>query len=92
MKLPVPPPPWLSLFERHAGQIPAILGHGIRAEVRGVYEHWDHLRHLTPPQGLDVEQWWLGIKLARQSLCKALPLHDKSGKPFHVCPSDGIQR
>ena len=92
MKLPVPPPPWLSLFERHAGQIPVILGHGIRAEVRGVYEHWDHLRHLTPPQGLDVEQWWLGIKLARQSLCKALPLHDKSGKPFHVCPSDGIQR
>lgn len=92
MKLPVPPPPWLNLFQRHAGQMQAILRHGIRAEVKGVYEHWDHLRHLTPPQGLDVEQWWLGIKLARQSLCKALPLHDRSGNPFHVCPSDGIQR
>ena len=39
MKLPVPPPPWLSLFERHAGQIPAILGHGIRAEVSGRPKH-----------------------------------------------------
>ncbi|MBB1087822.1 Fic family protein [Lysobacter sp. SG-8] len=92
MKLPVPPPPWLDLFHRHAGQIQAILGHGIRAEIRGVYEHWDRLRHLTPPQGVDVEQWWLGIKLARQSLRKELPLQDKTGKPFHVCPSDGIQR
>lgn len=92
MKLPVPPPPWLTLFQRHAGQIEAILRYGIRAEVRGVYEHWDHLRHLTPLEGLDVEQWWLGIKLARQSLRKDFPLRDKSGKPFHVCPSDGIQR
>lgn len=92
MKLPVPPPPWLDLFQRDAGQIQAILSHGIRAEVRGVYEHWDHLRHLTPPQGLDVEQWWLGIKLARQSLRKNLPLLDKTGHPFHVSPSDGIQR
>lgn len=92
MKLPAPPPPWFDLFRRHAGQIQAILNHGIRAEVRGVYEHWDHLRHLTPPQGLDVEQWWLGIKLARQSLRKSLPLLDKAGQPFHVSPSDGIQR
>jgi Fic family protein len=92
MKLPVPPPPWFDLFQRHAGQIQAILSHAIRAEVRGVYEHWDHLRHLTPPQGLDVEQWWLGIKLARQSLRKNLPLLDKASHPFHVAPSDGIQR
>ena len=92
MKLPVPPPPWLNLFQCHAGQMQAILRHGIRAEVKGVYEHWDHLRHLTPPHGLNAEQWWLGIKLARQSLRKDLPLRDKSGKPFHVCPSDSIQR
>lgn len=88
IKLPVPVPPWPRLFQRHAGQTPTILSHGIRGEVRGVYEHWDHLRHLTPPQGLDVEQWWLGIKLARQSRYKALQLRDKFGKPFHVCPSD----
>lgn len=92
MKLPAPPPPWLNLFKHHAGQIDVILSHGIRAEVDGVYEHWDHLRHLTPPPGLDVEQWWLGIKLARQSLRKDLPLRDTSGKPFHVCPGDSIQR
>lgn len=92
MKLPVSPPPWFELLQRHAGQFQAILSQGMRAEVKGVYEHWDHLRHLTPPEGVDVEQWWLGIKLARQSLRKRLPLQDKSGANFHVCPSDGIQR
>ncbi len=92
MKLPVAPPPWLALIQRHGAQIGLILSKRLRAEVNGHYEHWDHLRHLTPPEGLDVEQWWLGIKLARQSLNKELPLHDKSGGPFGIAPSDSIQR
>ena len=92
MKLPVSPPPLQSLLLRHAEQVGRILSLGIGAEVRGAYDHWDHLRHLTPPPGLNVEQWWLGIKLARQSLRKPLPLHDKSGQNFRLSPSDSIQR
>lgn len=92
MKLPVAPPPWRELVQRHAAQVGMILAHRLRAEVKGQYEHWDHLRHLTPPAGLDVEQWWLGIKLARQSLRKDLPLRDKAGAHFSIAPSDSIQR
>lgn len=92
MKLPVTPPPWRELFQHHAAQIGQILAQRISAEVRGQYEHWDHLRYLTPPAGLDLEQWWLGIKLARQALRKELPLSDKAGGHFGLSASDSIQR
>lgn len=92
MKLPVPPSPFLQLLRRHDSHVGHILALNLRAEVKGEYEHWDHLRHLAPPSGLDVEQWWLGIKLARHALRKDLPLHDKAGAPFGVSMSDSIQR
>jgi len=47
--------------------------------VRGKYEHWDKVRHLTPPEGLTPEEWWLGIRLARSRLLKPTSLLDKSG-------------
>lgn len=92
MKLPVPPPPWPDLIRRHGPQIDKILAFRLGAEAKGVYEHWDHLRHLTPPSGLDTEQWWFGIKLARQALIKKVPLLDKNGMPFVFAASDSIQR
>lgn len=92
MKLPLPPPSLPELLQRHGRHIGRILAHRLGAEPKGVYEHWDHLRHLTPPAGLDVEQWWLGIKLARQVLGKELPLRDKDGVTFTFAASDSIQR
>lgn len=47
-----------------------------------VYLHWDQLRHREPPPGLNLESWWLGIKLARQANSQTLPLLDKEGRPF----------
>lgn len=92
MKLPVVPPDFSSLFQRHQADIRRILALRLRPEVTGEYEHWDHLRHLTPPDGLDVEQWWFGIKLARSALRKELPLQDSAGASFGVALSDSIQR
>ncbi len=92
MKLPVTPPPWIQLFRQHAERLGSLLDMRLGAEVNGQYEHWDHLRHLTPPEGLSTEQWWLGIKLARHALRKELPLLDKAGKAFSLSPSDSIQR
>jgi Fic family protein len=92
MKLPVPPPSLNSLFDRHRKELSEILALRVGPEVDGAYETWDHLRHLTPPNGLSVEQWWLGIKLARQSLARTLPLVEKSGHPFSVVLSDSLQR
>lgn len=92
MKLPLTPPPWLELAREHATDFGKILVQLIGPEVRGKYEHWDHLRHLTPPSGLSLEQWWLGIKIARQSIARPLPLRDKNGHPFQVSLSDSLQR
>lgn len=44
--------------------------------------HWDNLRHRKPPANLTHEQWWLGVKFARFSLSRQLPMTDKYGKPF----------
>lgn len=48
----------------------------------GKYRHWDVLRHLPPPGGLTSEEWWVGVKFARRSLYRELPLHDRNGAPF----------
>jgi hypothetical protein len=45
-----------------------------------MYEHWDQLRHLTPPEGMTSENWWLGIKMARHALRQDVPLADKAGR------------
>jgi len=92
MKVPIAPLPWNELFDRYSNDLPKIMARHIGPEVRGKYEHWDHLRHLTPPNDLTSEQWWFAIKLARFSLQRELPLRDKAGAPFTVVLSDSIQR
>lgn len=49
--------------------------------VRGKYVHWDKLRHLTPPEGLDHQAWWDGLKFHRIG-GRPIPLLDKTGAPF----------
>lgn len=90
MKIPVSPPSWAALLQRHVTDLDVIIQAQIGPEVGGVYEHWDHLRHLRPPQTLDSEQWWLGIKLARQSISRELPLKDKSGRPLRIAITDSM--
>ncbi|HEY5972797.1 MAG TPA: Fic family protein [Pseudoxanthomonas sp.] len=88
----MPPPRWNELLQRNTKQLGDLISHRLGPEVKGHYEHWDHLRHLTPPAGLSVEQWWLCLKFARLSLNRELPLQDKDRKPFTVALSDSIQR
>ncbi|MFC5581971.1 Fic family protein [Rhodanobacter terrae] len=90
MKLPMAPPAFGDLFDRF--DIRKILRAKPGPEVKGRYEHWDQLRHLTPPEGLTSEEWWLGIKMARRGLRQEMPVKDKTGNPFAVVLSDSIQR
>src|SRR5690348_9678871 len=90
MKLPMPPSAFGDLFER--SDVRKILLAKLGPEVKGRYEHWDQLRHLTPPENLTPEEWWLGIKMARRGLRQEMPLKDKAGNPFTVVLSDSIQR
>jgi len=92
MKLPVPAPQLADLVGSGQPSLERLLDLGIGPEVAGVYEHWDHLRHLTPPEGLTPEAWWAAIKLSRIGLERDLPLHDKHGEPFAVSITGNMQR
>src|SRR3546814_20504321 len=92
MKLPVPAPQLADLVGSGQISLERLLDLGIGPEIAGVYEHWDHLRHLTPPEGLTPEAWWAAIKLSRIGLERDLTLHDKHGEPFAVSLTGKISR
>lgn len=54
--------------------------------------HWDELRHRSPPDGLDHESWWAGIKMAREGMLKPLPLFDKRDHPIEFAMPDPVLR
>lgn len=90
---PLPEPPQLpDLFKSGKINLDQVFRHSVGPDVDGVYEHWDHLRHLTPPQGLTSEAWWAGLKIARNALARPLPLLDRNGDPFRVAVTSTMQR
>lgn len=62
----------------------------VRPDPKGKYSHWDKLRHITPPEGLNTEEWWFLIKQARRALYKPLPHTDKRGDPFRYGQPDAV--
>lgn len=58
--------------------------------VNGKYLHWDKLRHLKPPEDLNHEEWWAGIKIARSADRKALPIVGTDGEPFSYIVVDPV--
>ncbi len=93
MKLPVPAPTLNELVTTAPSDtFMKVIGGRIGPDVNGVYEHWDKLRHRTPPEGLTARDWWFGIKLKRNALARPIPLLDKEQKPFTVSLTDAMQR
>jgi Fic family protein len=90
MKSPLTPEPLRSLLARYSDNLPKIVGLSIGPAPGGKYLHWDKLRHHEPPAGLDHEEWWLGIKLARSSQAREIPLKDAAGKPFSFVIGDSV--
>jgi hypothetical protein len=89
MKVPLTPPP----LESFASQIDPrgvqrLLG--IEPLQQGRYLHWDDLRHRQPPEGLDHQSWWAGVKIARQALSRPLPLIDKQRRPMSFATPDPV--
>ena len=56
----------------------------------GRYLHWDDLRRRKPPEGLTVEQWWAGMRLARLQSSRSTRLVDVHGEPFSYSLVDPI--
>jgi len=93
MKLPMPAPDFSGLMEKYGESFLKILNAGIGPEVNGVYEHWDKVRHRQPPEGLNVEEWWLGIRFRRMGMLRSLPqLQDNTHQPFQLALTDSMQR
>jgi Fic family protein len=90
MKMPQRPPPYLEVLRRlaDADRFDAILE---LPPPAGDYPHWDRLRHLTPPAGFTLEEWWLATKVKRLGASKPVPLADKTGRPFRFGLPDLVQ-
>jgi Fic family protein len=99
MKIPMTPPDadtiLYGLLNRGPGRtdtLARVFDRQKDAAPGGRYRHWDKLRQLTPPEGLDHEQWWLSIKLARRALSQPIPLRDMRGRPFTFAMPDIAQQ
>ena len=85
MEIPRRPPTRDELWKKVAlNEIPFMDAVARVAEptVSGKYLHWDKLRHRTPPDGLDHQGWWFGLKIHRMGLAKRIPLSDVAGRNF----------
>jgi Fic family protein len=49
-------------------------------ERQGQYLHWDKLRRLKPPLGLDHLEWWFSLRFRRNQGLRELPLTDAAGQ------------
>src|SRR5689334_14203647 len=76
------PPDWTSALSSPR------LGDIVSLRAPRGYPHWDKLRHLDPPQGLTLEEWWAGIKFARANVAREIPLTDIDGLPFSYTTPD----
>lgn len=92
MKLPVPPLQLDTLLARNREKLVHLITSPHGPEIDGDYEHWDKLRHRTPPEGLTSEEWWLAVRFKRAGMSEALPLLDKSGSFFRLSVTDSMQR
>lgn len=88
MTIPQTPPSLPNLLEKYGERLPKILQARIPATHKGHYLHWDKLRHLTPLEGFNHEEWWLAVKVARSQTLRPIPLLDKQGKPFSYSMPD----
>ncbi len=56
----------------------------------GRYLHWNDIRRREPPEGLTVEQWWAGMRLARGQSSRPTELVDTGGVPFSYSLVDPV--
>lgn len=93
MKIPLSPPnidSWI--IGTDPKRLVEIVTARFGPEPNGEYLHWDKLRHLSPPAGFTVEEWWSGVSWSRRSLTKLLPFRDKTSQSFRYVLAEGLHR
>jgi len=91
MKIPEKPPSIQNLIRTRMtdpGTMSRILDVG--PVFRGRYEPWERIKYMPLPEGVELDDVWLGMKLARAHLLKPIPLIDKSREAFRFATPDHI--
>lgn len=60
------------------------------AKTQRHYLHWDKLRRLSPPPGVNHREWWMVEKLSRMDALKPIPLMDKAQRPFQFAVTEMV--
>lgn len=94
MKIPATPPRFdalvESVFSGERRRVVIDLIGDIGTTSDGKYRHWDTIRRMKPPHGLQIEEWWFLIKMARNSMRREVPLRDKAERLFHYTLPDPV--
>src|SRR5215208_834078 len=88
MRKPAIPPAALPVSQKELKRFMKVM---LRAEgptPAGRYYHWDKLRRLEPPEGLNHREWWWLLKSSRRPMFKSLPMQDAGGRPFQYTLPD----
>lgn len=89
MHIPLTPPSQADIIARlDSARLPQILGARAGGLQREGYLHWDKVIHLEPPDGLTHEEWWLSLKLGRNSGRRGVPLRAVDGSQFWMTLPD----
>jgi Fic family protein len=74
-----PAPSYSDLFEQiKADRMLQVLQTNVQERADG-YLHWDKLRRMKTPSGLDSIEWWFALKFQRKQAFRELPLKDAKG-------------
>ena len=96
MKIPRRPPGIVELFKRFPNnqddpeRFVEFMNIASSIESRGEYLHWDKLRFKSKPENFTLEEYWLAIKMNRNSTRKYLPFMSIEGQNpgFHFTRPD----
>lgn len=95
MKTPLPPPDWVELLAGITAEDPQrmidLFSTSRAVDDKGRYLHWDQMRHRQPPDGLTLNEWWVGTAASRVKNARLLPFTGTDGDPFRFTNIDGIQ-
>ena len=96
MRIPMTPPPWQELIkslqksDSPGDRLIELASFEVGAAPNGQYYHWDTFRHLSPPNHMTTEEWWLAVKFARSSITRHIPLRDVGGHQFKYSTADPL--
>jgi Fic family protein len=90
MRLPAKPPTFSELLQSSQSKLPAIFAALTHWANKDKYLHWNDLKRRPAPDGFTHGEWWLGLKLHRQTQLRSIPLLDKVSISFAFGQPDAL--